>query len=205
MFPDHVIAADNGNPAGGIIFGLIGLAALAFVIYAFVDMVRRPDWAWQRAGSSKTTWIVLMIVFFFLCYVVDFVMSIVWFASIRGKVEAAERQGGYGQYPQQQPYSPSYPSGQGPGAPPSSGTAWTPPAPGAAQPWGGTSVPPPPSQAPPPPSQAPPSQAAPPPPPSPQGPPPDSPPASATACASCGTSLPANASFCPNCGQSTAR
>jgi hypothetical protein len=195
MFPDHLIAADNGNPAAGIIGGLIGLAALAFVIYAFVDMVRRPSWAWDRAGSSKTTWIVLMAVFFFFCGIVDFVMSIIWFASIRGKVEAAERQPGYGQYPQQ-PYSPSSPSGQGPGAPPPPGAAWTPPqAPGAAQPWGGTSVPPPSPQGPPMQAPATPSQA---PPPAPQAPP-------ANACASCGTSLPPNASFCPNCGQSTAR
>jgi hypothetical protein len=95
---------------------IIGLASLGAVIWGSIDAGSHPDWAWQQAGQSKVTWILLQVVLLILCGVVGAIFSIVYFTAIRPKVIAAEQGGG----------GPGY----GYGAPPSS--------------YGGYSAPPPP-------------------------------------------------------------
>ncbi len=58
-------------------------------IWAAVDAAGRPEWAFERAGTSKTLWIVLPIVGIFACGLVGLVSAIAWFASYRSKVAAA--------------------------------------------------------------------------------------------------------------------
>ena len=67
---------------------LIGLVPLALNIWVLADAARFPGAAFQRAGTSKTLWIVLPIIGIFLC-IVGLVVVILWFASFRGRVQAA--------------------------------------------------------------------------------------------------------------------
>jgi hypothetical protein len=83
--------------SGGVII-VLGLAAVALSIWALVDTLTRPDWAWQAAGQNKVLWIVLNIVGFFIC---GLVIAIIYLAVIRPKVAAAQSggpmpPGGYG-------------------------------------------------------------------------------------------------------------
>jgi len=71
-----------------IVFGLIGLAV---TIYCIVDILRRPDWAWQSSGQSKVLWVVLVIVGHFLCWLI---MDLIYLLAIRPKVVAAQGSGG---------------------------------------------------------------------------------------------------------------
>jgi hypothetical protein len=70
--------------------GLGGLIALAGVIWTVVDAAGQPDWAWQQAGQSKTTWIVLPIVGLVLCGALSLILVAVYFASIRPQVLRAQ-------------------------------------------------------------------------------------------------------------------
>jgi hypothetical protein len=124
---------------------LVVLGLLALNIYVIVDVARLPDWAFQRAGTTKVLWLVLTIVFTFLCGLAALVVDIIWLASKRQQVQAAAAAGG-----------PGYMSGPPPG--------WGTPPPMQPPPGWGTPPPmPPPPMAPPPPAPPPP---APPPPPS---------------------------------------
>jgi hypothetical protein len=60
------------------------------VIWGVVDAASHPAWAWQRAGQSKTLWIVLQAVGVLFC-LVGFVFAIVYLATIAPRVRAAER------------------------------------------------------------------------------------------------------------------
>jgi hypothetical protein len=68
---------------------VVVVAFLALPIWAAIDAAGRPEAAFQRAGISKTLWIVLPIVGIFLCEIVGLVAAVVWFATIRGQVIAA--------------------------------------------------------------------------------------------------------------------
>jgi hypothetical protein len=83
----------NGN--WGVNFGAGGvwLVSLALMIVVLVDMSKRPEWAFQRAGSSKNTWLLLVILFTVCCNVVGLILSIVYLVSIKPKVEAAQAAG----------------------------------------------------------------------------------------------------------------
>ena len=84
--------------AGGIlvlmaIFAL-GVLPTALTIWALVDAAGRPDWAWEYAGQNKTLWIVLLAVGLAVC-MVGLVAMIIYFASIRPQVAAAQDADGY--------------------------------------------------------------------------------------------------------------
>jgi hypothetical protein len=64
------------------------LIPLVLGIWVAVDAGGKPNDAFERAGTSKTLWIVLPLVSIFLC-VVAIVVAIIWFAAIRPKVIAA--------------------------------------------------------------------------------------------------------------------
>lgn len=74
---------------------LIGLVTLVLFIFVLVDMVRRPSWQWQRAGSKKGMWIALEVLLFILFGVLSVVSGIVYLVAARPKLIAAERQGNY--------------------------------------------------------------------------------------------------------------
>ena len=110
-------------------FLILSLAALVISIWALVDVLRRPDWAFQAARQNKTLWVVLNIVGLFVC---GLVIGLIYLLAIRPKVAAAQGggpPGGYGggQYGGGQPYGGYGGPGSGPygatGQPPYGGTA----------------------------------------------------------------------------------
>ena len=103
---------------GGIFFGflIIGIGSLVIAIMTAVDASKYPDWAFERAGTSKFVWQILPIVLLFVCGIAGGILGMIWYSSKRGEVESAARAGG------------SLPYGYGappPGGPPPGG--WTPP------------------------------------------------------------------------------
>jgi hypothetical protein len=130
---------------GGLaFFALLGLASLGLVIWAVVDAASRPDWAWLQSGQSKGLWIALPIVLLLFCGIVGAILAVVYLASIRPQVMAAEQSGGGG-YGYGSP-----PGGYGGPPPPPGGYG----GPSSSGPFGGP--PPGPSDAPPPPPGPPP-------------------------------------------------
>jgi hypothetical protein len=71
---------------------LFGLIPLALTLWGIIDTATRPDWAFIQSHQNKPLWLVLQIVGFFLC--LGWIVSIVYLASVRPKVAAA--QAGYG-------------------------------------------------------------------------------------------------------------
>jgi len=69
---------------------LLWPAALVLVIWGIADAAGRPEWAWTAAGQNKTLWIVLQAVGLIFC-LVGLVLAIVYLASIRPKVQAAQQ------------------------------------------------------------------------------------------------------------------
>ena len=84
-----------GAPELLIVFGFALLAVVPLVlgIFVAVDASRYPDWAFERAGTAKTLWIVLPIVSVFVCGPVAIVVAIVWYSSFRRRVIDAAQGG----------------------------------------------------------------------------------------------------------------
>jgi hypothetical protein len=113
-----VIIAAAGDGAAAVGFGalivlyvvLIGATLMGYGlgIWALIDLTSKPDWAWQRTGKSKTTYLVLIVVGFVVCQLLSLVTAIVYLSSIRKELDVAIAQGPpaypYGYYPQ-----PGYP------------------------------------------------------------------------------------------------
>ena len=74
-------------------FWILELIGPILSIIAIVDVVRRPDWAWQASGQNKTLWLVLTIVGIFLCGIV---LGPVYLLAIRPKLAAAQQGGSAG-------------------------------------------------------------------------------------------------------------
>ncbi len=72
----------------GLILLVVGLIALVVSIWALIDAISRPAGAFTAAGSSKGTWIALIVVFWLLTGLIGTVLSIVYLASIRPRVRA---------------------------------------------------------------------------------------------------------------------
>jgi flagellar basal body-associated protein FliL len=128
------ITADSSGAGGALfvfIFVVIGLALFALEIWAFIDIVRRPDWSFQAAGTSKVTWILLMVLGFFLCGPVALVTAIIWLSSKRQQLDAAERDAppGYRSVPPASYPPPAPPASYPPPAPPQSAPPSPPPPP----------------------------------------------------------------------------
>ncbi len=77
----------------GLLAILVGLVALVLAIMTVIDVAPRPEWAFARAGTNKTLWIVLPIVSVFLCGIGALVAGYLWFLNYRPKVIEAEAQG----------------------------------------------------------------------------------------------------------------
>src|SRR5689334_13449071 len=116
-------------------FAFLGLISLALSVWAIVDVVSRPEWAFRAAGSSKPLWLVLEIVGLFVC---GPVLSLIYLLAIRPKVAAASALGGPGgpSWSGPPPWAPP-PSGWGgpPPPPPPPRPGWEPPAPGPPAGW----------------------------------------------------------------------
>ena len=84
-----------GGPELLILFGFMLLAVVPLVLGVLVaiDASRYPDWAFERAGTAKTLWIVLPIVSIFVCGPVAIVAAIVWYSSFRRRVIDAAQGG----------------------------------------------------------------------------------------------------------------
>jgi hypothetical protein len=60
---------------------MLGVAGVALGVYTAIDASRYPEWAFERAGTSKNTWVVLPIVLALFLGVGALAMGIVWLAS----------------------------------------------------------------------------------------------------------------------------
>jgi len=122
---------------------LVGLVSVGLGLWAAIDAAGQPSWAFERAGTSKTLWIVLPIVGVLICGVITWVAAIMWFSSYKPRVVAAAHNQpppGPGQWGNTPPPAP----GQW-GAPPAPAPGqWGAPPPAPDQ-WGSTPPPPPPS------------------------------------------------------------
>ena len=64
----------------------IVLLIIVVPVWAITDAAIRPGAAWQATGRSKTVWLVLLVVTFFLFIPVSTVIAIIYLASIRRKL-----------------------------------------------------------------------------------------------------------------------
>jgi hypothetical protein len=71
-----------------IVLFAFGIIPIVLGIWVAVDAGGKPDAAFERAGTSKTLWIVLPIVGIFVC-LMEVIVAIIWFVAIRPKVIAA--------------------------------------------------------------------------------------------------------------------
>jgi hypothetical protein len=67
---------------------MVAVVGLLVPIWAIVDAASRPTSAFVAAGSSKTMWITLIVVFWLVTGIVGFVLACVYLASIRPRVKA---------------------------------------------------------------------------------------------------------------------
>lgn len=110
------------NPVASV----VGLALLGFGIWVCVDASKYPDWAFERAGTKKSTWQIWPIVGGVCCGIVALIMGIIWFASKKAQVESAATAGAPpGSAPPGGP-----PFGSPPGPPPGPPPEAPPPPPG---------------------------------------------------------------------------
>jgi F0F1-type ATP synthase membrane subunit c/vacuolar-type H+-ATPase subunit K len=58
------------------------LVCLGLTVWALVDASARPDAAWQQAGQTRTTWIVLLAVGIVFC-LLGLVVAIIYLTTIR--------------------------------------------------------------------------------------------------------------------------
>jgi len=60
------------------------------VIAAAIDAASRPTWAWERTNNNKTLWLLLLILGLLFCGIVGLVAAVIYFASIRPQLVAAQ-------------------------------------------------------------------------------------------------------------------
>jgi hypothetical protein len=66
---------------------------LVVPIAAAIDAGSRPEWAFENVGTSKTLWVALPLIGALLCGIVGLIAGIMWFASYRAQVIAAQQRG----------------------------------------------------------------------------------------------------------------
>jgi hypothetical protein len=84
-----------------VAFLVLGIASLVCGILTIVQSAGLPDWAFERAGSTKLVWIIVPIVLLLFCGPGAIVMFFIW-TGTRDRVRAAMAQGpppGYGSPP----------------------------------------------------------------------------------------------------------
>jgi hypothetical protein len=103
-----------------LVFAVIGIGSIVIAIMTAVDASKYPEWAFERAATSKFVWQILPIILLFLCGIAGGVLGLIWFTSKRDAVARAAQQGGPPQYGYGAPPGP----GWGPQSPPG---GWSPP------------------------------------------------------------------------------
>ena len=78
-----MIANASGAAIGGLVFLIVLLAFFGFWIWGIVDAAKRSNEAYVKAGSNKTLWIVLIVLFGDLAV-------LIYALAIRPKLVAAE-------------------------------------------------------------------------------------------------------------------
>ena len=73
--------------APGVV-AIIVVASLGLSIWALVDALSRPAWAFRASGNNKTLWVVLEAVGLVVC---GLILSLVYLIAIRPRVAAAQR------------------------------------------------------------------------------------------------------------------
>jgi len=86
--------ANSAFPAWffALFFGwmVLGITSYGIGIWAFIDATKGSDRAFEMAGTTKTTWLVLIAVLTFMLGPVGLVASILYLTKTRPKVRAAE-------------------------------------------------------------------------------------------------------------------
>jgi hypothetical protein len=67
---------------------IVGAVTLILAVFVAVDASKYPDWAFERAGTSKTFWIVVPLVLSLFCGVVSLGVSLFWLFSKKTEIEA---------------------------------------------------------------------------------------------------------------------
>jgi Protein of unknown function (DUF2510) len=75
-----------------LLFVVLGLAPLAMLVVALVDIVKRPDWQWRLSGQEKVLWLLLVILVNVLA-----IPSLIYWFRIRPKLMAVEQAAAAGQ------------------------------------------------------------------------------------------------------------
>ena len=78
-----MIATASGAAIGGLVVLIVLLAFFGFWIWGIVDAAKRSNEAYVKAGSNKTLWIVLIVLFGDLAV-------LIYALTIRPKLVAAE-------------------------------------------------------------------------------------------------------------------
>jgi len=86
-----LVLALLGAAAGGgtIATGGFRLGALGVCVWALLDAVGRPRYAWDAARANRAMWITLLTVGLLFCGVVGYVAAVTYFASLRRRLQLA--------------------------------------------------------------------------------------------------------------------
>ena len=71
-----------------LVLFIVLLGMIGFSIWVIVDVIRTPRDAFSAAGSSKTLWLTLLLVFAVLAFFVTAVLGVVYCLSVRREVRA---------------------------------------------------------------------------------------------------------------------
>ena len=71
-----------------LVVAVIFLVGLVVPVWAIVDAASRPSQAFRLAGSSKTMWISLIVVFWLITGLIGVILACVYLASIRPRVKS---------------------------------------------------------------------------------------------------------------------
>ena len=86
-----LVLALLGAAAGGgtIATGGFWLGALGVCVWALLDAVGRPRYAWDAAGANRTMWLTLLTVGLLFCGIVGYLAAVMYFASLRRRLQLA--------------------------------------------------------------------------------------------------------------------
>jgi hypothetical protein len=71
--------------------GALALVEVAVVVAATIDGVRRPKWAWERAGQNKVLWVVLQPLG--LLFLIGLLVPLTYVIFVRPSLRRVERAG----------------------------------------------------------------------------------------------------------------
>jgi hypothetical protein len=77
--------------AGVLFLVVAALAVVALSIWAIVDVCRHPEVAWRRIGQNQAVWLAVLIGSWLLTGVLGPVLALVYLATVRPRLLAAER------------------------------------------------------------------------------------------------------------------